>query len=165
MLLTKLKKEIKEKLPPEWTNLEVETILMQLGLEGSLLNRDSINVLKILTIRPELYFEDIIFFMYSSVVMNNEEVDFGTVSMPTSLEIALAVHQVADLLEVPLHSVPKFSQGVIEVVKYVLVNEGYSEVLPPFDVFGVTGLTEGQTAKDTLDKKKAIELYVSAMYS
>ena len=127
---------------------------------------NSINVLKILLQNQDLFFTDPVFFMYSTEVLANEPVDFEVVSLPNSLEVAFAILEMTKILGLnSYHELPVFKHGVVKVIKYILVNEGYSSIVEPFDVVGITDLAQGQHLTDTLDKKKAIVKYVSAMYS
>lgn len=165
MLLSKLKNILDSRLGTNWPDFETETILLELELEDTLLNRDSINTLRVITLKPNIFFEDALFFSHATTVMNEETADFDTLIFPTSLEIALALVEMAILLKTQIDHLPKFSEGVQEVTKFVLINEGYSKPIFPFNVIGVSGLVKGQLPSDTKNKEKAIETYVSTMYS
>ena len=148
-----------------WTTLEPETIILELNFEDSPLLRDKIGVIRVLEESPDLFFDDLLFFSHAVTVMNNEVTDFETIVLPTSLEVALGVVEMSIILHEKPYELPVFSEGIRSLVKYILVNEGYSKPIFPFNIFGVGKLTEGQTEQDTLDKERAIKTYVTAMYS
>jgi hypothetical protein len=148
-----------------WWEFETETLVSELQLPLTNLLHDKLSFLKVFMQHPELFFEDTMFFLHSVSVMNNEPADFEYVPHITSLEIAFAIVEVAKMMEVELHAMPNFGVGSVAVIKEVLKNEGFSAVVPPFDVVGVGALPEGQTAQDTEDKRKAIEEYIHATYT
>lgn len=167
LLISELKKNLDEYSWGEgivWPELETETIILELYLQDSLINRDRINVTRILTVHPELFFEDFLFFAHAISVMNSNATDFGTLILPTSLEVALGIVDISVIRKELPEELPRFSEGVQELVKFILMNEGYSKVLYPFDIIGTKGLSEGQTEQDTKDKVTAINQYVTASY-
>lgn len=147
----------------DWKYYEVETLALQLSSEPTALLLDKLSVLRILLRHPELFFSNLIFFLHSTEVINNVSANFEFLPTPTSLEMAFAIVEIARLLKVSLHELPKFETEVVVGITQLLIGEGYSHVVPPFDVIGITGLTEGQTEEDTLNKTKAIEQYVTSM--
>lgn len=147
----------------DWKFYEVETLALQLTDDPTPLILDKISVLRIILRHPDLFFSNIMVFLHATEVMNNIKADFDFLPTPTSLEMAYSIVEMAKLLQVSLHELPKFESEVISGIKHLLINEGYSHIIPPFDIVGITGLTEGQTEEDTLDKKKAIEQYVTSM--
>ena len=70
----------------------------------------------------------------------------------------------AQVLNVDLNNVPKYSTGVKMMIKEVLINDGYSKTVYPFDHIGITGLGEGQSESDTANKEEAIQKYIKGMY-
>jgi len=148
--------------PTVWPALEMETMTLEAGQEFSELLRDKIHVLQIMELDPELFYENMMFFLHSAHVLNNAVTDFETVPIPTSLEIAFAVATVSSLFPNEKHT---FSEEIKEVVKHILVQEGYSVAVPPFNMMGISTdqLTPGQTDKDTLDKTHALSLYLKVM--
>lgn len=148
--------------PTVWPALEMETISLEAGQEFSELLRDKIYVLQILELDPELFYEDVMFFLHATHVLNNSVADFETVPVPTSPEVAFAVATVSSLFPGEKYI---FSEGIKETVKHILVQEGYSVAIPPFNMIGVSTdqLTPGQTDKDTLDKTHAVSLYLKVM--
>jgi hypothetical protein len=168
--ISTLKKELENKFGSEWFYLEIETILLEFGENSSdllfdELLRDKINVLKVVSHNPDKFYINPLFFIHASEVMNNNVTDFTSIPMLTSIEAAFAIIDMSKVLGVELNNSPHFNNGVRMVIKYILDNDGYSEVVYPFDIVGITGLTAGQHTIDTENKKKAIDQYVTAMYS
>jgi hypothetical protein len=161
-----LKKALDNKLGAgSWKDYQVETLILELGLPLTDLLFDQVSSLKVIENAPDIFFEDTMFFIYTTSVLNFEEADFDFLPSITSLEVAFALYEMSAILGCELHQLPIFGQGPSSFIKHVLTNEGYSSVLPPFDVVGIGQLVEGQTEQDTLDKKKAIEEYIHASYN
>lgn len=146
-----------------WEGLESETLALELNLPVTSLLLDEISVLKIIVVNPSLFFQDPIFMVYATEVINGTSADFDYIPHITSLEIAYAIFEVALVLGVQLNDLPMFGTGPKILIKNVLVNEGYSVPVPPFDVVGMGQLTPGQTEQDTADKEKAIKEYINAI--
>jgi hypothetical protein len=161
-----LKKVLDKKLGEgAWKSFETETLVLELDLPQSDLLFDKVSVLKVIENIPEIFFDDISFLIYSTSVMNDQVADFEYLPHITSLEIALAIEEMSRVLGVELHQLPLFTTGPKAFIRDILINEGYSKVLPPFDIVGVGRLAEGQTEQDTADKAKAIEGYIHAIYN
>ncbi len=142
----------------EWPSWEPETISLELGIIIPPLLLDKIKVLQILEVDSSKFYEDPLFFLYSTEVINNEVADFNSMPVPTSLELAYAIYEVSRMYK------GVFSSGVKKTISYILNEEGYSE---PINLFGNiiddSELSDGQTKEDTLNKNKAIDLYISGM--
>lgn len=147
-----------------WKDYETETLILELGLPFSDLLYDKLSVLKIIEYEPTLFFKDILFTIHATSVINNISTDFEYLPHNTSLEMAFAITEMGVVINVPLHTLPDFGPGPTSYIREMLINEGYSEVLPPFDIIGVGALPKGQTTQDTFDKDKAIKDYIHAMY-
>ena len=161
-----LKKTLDNKLGSGvWKDYETETLILELGLLFSDLLYDKISVLKVIEHNPALFFDDILFAVHAVNVINNVSTDFEYLPHITSLEMAFAIVEIAAVLDVPIHTLPEFGVGLTAYIREMLINEGYSDVLPPFDVVGLGALPKGQTRQDTLDKDKAIKEYIHAMYN
>jgi hypothetical protein len=159
-----LKKVLDKKLGANtWKEFEVETLLSELVLQYHPVLADKLNVLKVIEHNPSIFFDDLLFFINSTNVMNDEVSDFEFLPHLTSLEIAFAITELASILEVDAHHLPEFQPEVVAFIRDTLINEGYSEVLPPFDVVGLGALPKGQTSQDTSDKATAIKEYIHAM--
>ena len=148
-----------------WKDYETETLLLELGLPYSDLLYDKLSVLKVIEHKPNLFFEEPSFLLYSTEVINNTPADFDYLPHINSLEMAFAITEMSAILGMELHSLPAFETGPKMVIRDILLNEGYSEVLPPFDIVGIGELPKGQTPEDTTNKAKAIEDYIHASYN
>lgn len=148
-----------------WHEYETETLILELDLPYSELLHDKVSVLKVIENVPKIFFDDIIFLIYAAEVMNNTPADFSHLPHITSLELAFAITEIGRVFELETHLLPEFTAGPRAFIKGVLVEEGYSVVLPPFDIVGVGELEKGQEPGDTTDKAKAIEDYIHAMYN
>jgi hypothetical protein len=162
--VSSVKNYISKVLPPQWEELETETILMELGLPYTDLIADKINLIKVFYAQPTLFYDDPLFFMHATEVFNNNSTDFDTLPHITSLEAALSIVDAGKVLG--LHVVedsPPFSRGVRELVREILVDDGYSNPVWPFDVVGIQGLSPGATSEDMNNRVKAINEYIKSM--
>lgn len=148
--------------PGKWEGYEVETISMELGYALDELLRDKIGILQNISNDPNLFTDDVLFFLHAVDVINNNIANFDHFPMPTSLEVAYAYEEVQKLFPVIKMNM---GSGVKKAVTYILTLEGYSEPVWPFNSLGVvaTDLSPGQTPEDTRDKARAIHLYIERM--
>lgn len=164
--ISTIKKALDNKLGiNSWKEYETETLLLELGLPFSDLLYDKLSILKVIEHRPTLFFDDVVFLINATAGMNNEEVDFYYLPHLTSLELAFAITEMSKILGVELHTLPEFAPETTQYIRDVLMNEGYSEVLSPFDIVGLGALPKGQMIRDTIDKGNAIKEYTHAMYN
>lgn len=164
LLVSQISAYISKLLPEGWENFEMETIFMELGVQYSDLLNDKLNVIRAFKIKPELFYEEPLFFMHCVDVFNGNIADFDNAPSLNSLEVALGLIEASKVLGLPtVEASPVFSFGVRELIKDILVNDGYSKVVWPFDSVGVTGLTEGAWPADTANKEKAIKEYVNGI--
>lgn len=141
-----------------WNEWEPETISIELGIHFTPLLIDKIRVLQILETDREIFYKDPMFFLYATEVINNEVADFDVTPIPTSLEIAYAIHEVEST-----HP-GVFSYAVKKVITYMLSEEGYSKPVGIFEsIVDPTDLVEGQTSEDTKNKERAIAMYITGM--
>lgn len=153
-------------LPPEWNEYEIETILLELGVEYDQLLVDKIGVIQVFKVMPGLFYHDVWFFMQATDVFNGNVADFESVPSLNSLEVALAIVEASKLLGLPnVESSPPYSFGVRAAIKEILIDDGYSSVLWPFDSVGVTGLSPGAWDSDMAKKEKAIKAYIDGYLS
>ena len=148
-----------------WHEYEPETLITELDLPYSELLHDKVSVVKVIESVPRIFFDDILFLIYATEVINDTPADFASVPHITSLELAFAITEIGRLFEVEHHMLPDFTAGPRAFIRGVLVDEGYSATIPPFDVVGVGELEKGQEPQDTADKAKAIEDYIHGMYN
>lgn len=146
----------------QWVDLETETISLVFGIILDQLTRDKIHVLQILQKDPSKFFDDPIFMLYATEVINNNVADFEYVPAPTSLELAFAIQQVKKILASDNEFV-MFNYPIQMAVAYLLKQEGYSEPIEPFDFIPKEMLEAGQTSEDTENKRKAIKKYLKEM--
>lgn len=146
----------------QWCDWEIETISFELKLVLDELTRDKISLLQAMGKNPDLFFNDIIFFLHAVEVMNNKVADFESFPVPNSLEIAYAIEE-AKVIGVNATSLADTKSDIVEALAYLLVEEGYSEPVSPFGFIPKGFLSHGQTPDDTEAKKEAIELYIEHM--
>lgn len=145
-----------------WCDWEIETISFELKLILDPLTRDKISLLQAMGKDPDLFFNDIIFFLHAVEVMNNKVADFDSFPVPNSLEIAYAIEE-AKVVGVNATALANPESDIVEALAYLLVEEGYSEPVTPFGFIPKSFLTPGQTPNDTEAKKEAIEVYIEHM--
>lgn len=173
--LKNIKTLLDAKFTEGWNLLETETILLELGLIHNELFAEKVNVLKVIEHRPNLFFTEIMFFLHSTEVINNNVTDFDTVPMPTSLEMAASIVEVCKLLGIHWNEAPNFTGGIPELIKFILVNEGYTTVPHPFDIVGIHDFPKPEGydpkadalafAEASAKKEKAISEYVKSVSS
>lgn len=144
-----------------WEGYEVETIGLEFNMVLDELSMDKISVLQMLNSDQSIYFNDVLFFLHSTNVINNNIADFDTFPMPTSLEIAYAYDEIKKLGK----DKQEFGSGVHRTILYILTNEGYSEPVAPFEEMDIKceELAKGQTEQDTANKADAIQRYIRGM--
>lgn len=148
-------------LPEGWANFETETIFMELGVPYNDLLADKINLLRVFEAEPTMFYEEPLFFLHACEVFNGNVTDFHTLPHVTSLEAALAIVDASRILQcVNVEQSPPFNFAVRTVIKEILIEDGYSEPVWPFDCVGITGLSQGQTDEDTANKERAIQEYI-----
>lgn len=159
--VSSVKRYISKVLPDGWENFETETILTELGLSHSDLLVDKINIIRVFKAEPMMFYEDPLFFLHACEVFNNNVTDFYTLPHITSLEAALAILDASKMLDLEVvEQSPPFSFAVRALVREILIDDGYSEPVWPFDVVGITGLEPGATAEDMANKRRAIKEYI-----
>ena len=163
--LSSIKKYLTGILPVGWEHFETESIILELNVPPSELLFEKINVIKALMIKPELFYEDVLFFLHACEVFNGQVTDFNTVPSITSLEAALAIVDMATFDGVNVEQSRPFGKGVRLAVTEILKDDGYSHTVWPFDVVGVTGLTAGAETSDMAKKEQAIKDYISGTYN
>lgn len=144
----------------KWPSYELETLSLDMGFVFDELIQDKLNLLQICAQNPNAYFGDVLFFLHSVAVINNNVADFDTFPFPSSLEIAYAHTEMRKLFPTQ-----EYSSGVIKTITYILNLEGYSKPVWPFEEMGVkaSDLHEGQTEEDTKNKEKAVKTYIEHM--
>ena len=97
------------------------------------------------------------FVLWACQIMNNEPADFEHVNLPTSLELAWAIHQFrviahmqGEKLEVP--------EEFKDVVWYILNEEGWTHTASYFDPFVSKSLTPTENANETKETEEEDKL-------
>jgi hypothetical protein len=161
LLVSGVERYLSKNLPEGWQNFETETILMELGVPHSDLLVDKINLIRVFKAEPTMFYEEPLFFLHACEVFNGHVTDFHTLPHITSLEAALAIVDAARMLGCSeVEQSPAFSDNVKLIVREILVEDGYSVPVWPFDSVGITDLSEGQTEADTAAKARAIKEYI-----
>lgn len=162
MRIDLLRDLLNSKYQDSWIDFEIETILGDLNLPGTVLNVDRIGVLKTLESNLGLFLEDVTLFFMFCEIASNTEVDFTTHTTPTILEICLGVVLLHKLY--PEYS--DYSDDVKHAISYFAREEGYS-VKPKFleklilDNF----LIPGQEVQDVINKEHACSIYLKEALS
>lgn len=158
--LPTLLKILRTKYGEEWVDLEEETISLDMGLAMPQILLDKINVLRILTLEPELFYEDFLFFLHATDVFNNVPADFGSFPTPNSLQIAWSSKEIHNVVD------GEFNDEVKLGVTKLLKEEGYSSAPGPLlEVCFPDKLVPGQEPEDRQAKEEAVRLYIEHMES
>lgn len=143
-----------------WPNYELETLSLDMGFTFDELTQDKLNVLQLVIQEPKAVFTDVLFFLHTVSVINNNIADFDTLPLPSSLEIAYAHEELKKIF-----GTTEYGPSILKTIAYILTLEGYSYPVPPFGEMGITKvmLHEGQTEQDTKDKEAAVKQYLEGM--
>lgn len=147
-----------------WKDWEIETISDSLNITFDELTRDKIQVLQILEKQPDIFLNNVDFFLHATEVINNKVTDFEYVPMPTTLELAYSLYEGQKLTGFKPHTI-KPNSDIVDAVSYLLIEDGYSEPIYPFEFIPKERLTPGQTSADTSAKATAINNYINHMES
>lgn len=145
-----------------WENFELETISLELGIVFDELTKDKLNLLQLACAHPDIFYTDVLFFLHTVNVVNNNIADFETFPLPSSLEIAYAHIEMKKVL-----GDKPYSDGIQKTIKYILDVEGYSEPVWPFSEMGIKSeqLAKGQEPEDTKKKQEAVKRYIEGLES
>jgi hypothetical protein len=158
--LPTLLKILTSKYGEEWVDLEPETISLDMELALSPLLLDKINVLRILVLEPEMFYQDLLFFLHATDVFNNIPADFETFPLPNSLQIAWAAVEIHNVVD------GEFDDEVRIGVTKLLNEEGYSEApIALQEVCFPDRLVQGQEIEDRTAKAEAVAKYIEHMES
>ncbi len=162
--VSSLKKYLYSVMPSGWEHFETETILLDLNMKVTPLLMEKIGFIKALSVKPELFYKDALFFLHACEVFNNQVTDFERLPHVNSLEAAFAIVDMAKCQDLLPETTETYSIGVRLVIQDILTDDGYSSPVWPFDNVGVTGLVAGATEEDMNNKAKAIKEYVYGNY-
>lgn len=146
-----------------WLGWELETISDELKIGFNELTLDKIKVLQLLCANPDLFSSNAIFFLHVTDVINNIIADFEYVPMPTSLELAYALFEIKKILGTR-YLTPTPDSDVSDVLTYLLIEDGFSEPIEPFQFLKATKFEKGtQPPIDMKAKKMGIDEYIKHM--
>lgn len=154
--ISELKKIIDSANIESWESLDVVTLIMELGIEPSEVSTDKIGMLQVLQHKPDLFYNDIMFFIHAVAVCNNKAADFDYVFIPNSLEVGFAITDISKIYPGVI------GEDIKVLLKKILTDEGYSRVPACYNT-KIT-LEEGQLASDINDKETAMKAYIHFMY-
>ncbi len=155
-----LLKVLNAKYGDEWVDLENETISLDMGLGMTQILLDKIDVIRVLVLEPEMFYQDFLFFAHATDVFNNLAADFESFPMPNSLQIAWAAHEIHNVVE------GEFDFEVKTAVTKILTEEGYSAAPGPLlEVCFPEDLVLGQEQEDREAKAEAVRQYIDHMES
>jgi hypothetical protein len=146
-----------------WLDWEPETISLELNQLFDTLAIDKIRVLQILRRDPSMFYDDSLFMLYATEVINNNEADFEMIPSPTVLELCFAFHQVDELYKATGQE-SEASDVTAKTLAWALRHEGYSKV--PTQLQGMVPdgyLEEGRTEEDSVGQQKAADMYIRYM--
>lgn len=146
-----------------WMDLEPETIMMDLDFPDYLV-MEKLHVLNVLNrgLNESLKLAD--FLTWATSVCNNQYAEFEHLHMPTSLELAWLIteaRRIGKLINQPF--IP--SEELIDTLTYLLVLDGFSEPIAPFNFIPKDKFTPGQTEDDSTFKAKGLAAYIAHMDS
>ena len=143
--------------PKVWPHVDVTTMVTshQDEIELSPLLLDKFILSQALAEDRERFYDEVLFFLYSTSIINNEGLDLSQVPFLTSLEIAYSIVEVGRVF--PLKE--GYSIDVQAYTEEVLHEDGYRSRPWPFGFLEDPRLQ----GKEEPDKAKAIRLYIEYM--
>lgn len=154
--------------PGQWVGFEPETITMELNGAEPLpeLLLDKIEILQTLNVKPELFFEETVFFCYVCNVVAGTVADPDVFLTPISVEMVAGIMEVTAVLNDWKYPLYEFSDGLKKAVAYLLKQEGFTEPMEIFNFIPAEhfeGL-DGTQDKDVVEaKRKAIKAAMTYM--
>ncbi|EDL3592205.1 hypothetical protein CRX22_11240 [Salmonella enterica subsp. enterica serovar Newport] len=156
-MLSKLKATLDKRYGPDWPELDVETISLDLGHALTPTMISQLMVLRTLGQHPEKFLNDASYFLRFVEAANSHLVDPSVVYMPNVLELAWGLIELKRILPEA-----ELSNAIWTVCSYILRDEGFGSAPEPFT--GVTGLNNpDETFEQKAARAKAIRLYALAM--
>lgn len=146
-----------------WPDLETETLIHDLESKGLAYTTgltDLVEILKCIEVKPDLLFDDVLFFLHSVDAINGNAVHFDFIPVPTSLELAWAVYQI-ELVLGDVKKILPLSGPIKTAVTYILKGEGFTSSTAFFKDYVLPNEFPAESAEP--DKEKAIELYIKGM--
>lgn len=155
-MLSKLKATLDKRYGPDWPELSIESISLDLGTVLTPVMISQLMVLRTLGKHPEKFLNDASYFLRFVEAANAHVVDPAVAYMPNVLELSWGLTELHRIL-------PGDVSNAIQVIcSYILKDEGFGSAPPPFEF--VTGLDNpAETAEQKESRAKAIRLYAMAM--
>ncbi len=155
-MLSKLKATLDKRYGPDWPELSIESISLDLGTVLTPVMISQLMVLRTLGKHPEKFLNDASYFLRFVEAANAHVVDPAVAYMPNVLELSWGLTELHRIL-------PGDVSNAIQVIcSYILKDEGFGSAPPPFEF--VTGLDNpAETAEQKEARAKAIRLYAMAM--
>lgn len=155
-MLSKLKATLDKRYGPDWPELSIESISLDLGTVLTPVMISQLMVLHTLGKHPEKFLNDASYFLRFVEAANAHVVDPAVAYMPNVLELSWGLTELHRIL-------PGDVSNAIQVIcSYILKDEGFGSAPPPFEF--VTGLDNpAETAEQKEARAKAIRLYAMAM--
>lgn len=156
-MLSNLKATLDKRYGPDWPELSVETISLDLNTQLTPVMVSQLMVLRTLGKHPEKFMHDASYFLRFVEAANAHVVDPAVVYMPNALELAWGLTELKRIF-------PKveLSSAIWTIASYILRDEGFGYAPEPFT--GVTGLNNpDESAEQRENRAKAIRLYSAAM--
>lgn len=155
-MLSKLKATLDKRYGPEWPELSVETISLDLGSVLTPTMVSQLMVLRTVGQHPEKFLHDASYFLRFVEAANAHVVDPAVAYMPNVLELSWGLTELHRILPGEL------SNAIKVICSYILKDEGFGSAPPPFEF--VEGLDNpDETPQQREDRAKAIRLYAMAM--
>lgn len=156
-MLSKLKATLDKRYGPDWPELSVETISLDLGHVLTPVMVSQLMVLRTLGEHPEKFVNDASYFLRFVEAANAHEVDPSVAYMPNVLELAWGLTELKRILPQA-----ELSNAIKAVCSYILRDEGFGSAPPPFEF--VTGLDNpDETPEQKESRARAIRYYLIAM--
>jgi len=156
-MLSKLKATLDKRYGPDWPELSVETISLDLGHALTPVMVSQLMVLRTLGKHPEKFLNDASYFLRFVEAANAHAVDPSTVYMPNVLELSWGLVELLRILPGA-----ELSNAIKTICSYILRDEGFGSAPPPFEfVTDLNNPDEGVEQREA--RAKAIRLYALAM--
>ena len=157
-MLSKLKATLDKRYGPEWPELDVETISLDLGHVLTPVMVTQLMVLRTLGEHPEKFENDASYFLRFIEAANAHHVDPTVAYMPNVLELAWGLTELKRILPAL-----ELSNTIKTVCHYILQDEGFGSAPPPFDFLDQPFENQWETPEQKESRAKAIRLYLLAM--
>lgn len=157
-MLSKLKATLDKRYGPDWPELSVETISLDLGHVLTPVMLSQLMVLRTLGAHPEKFENDASYFLRFIEAANAHPVDPTVAYMPNVLELAWGLTELKRIIPAL-----ELSNAIKTICHYILRDEGFGSAPPPFEFVDMPLENPWETAEQKEARAKAIRLYILAM--